>query len=332
MKKILIVRLSSFGDIVQCLSVTKSLKKSYPQSEISFLTKKQFASLVALNKDVSNIISFDRKNGLIGWIKMCFKLREEGFDFIYDAHCNIRTRVLKLIMLGSGVNRILTRSKERFKRFLLFYLKINRFPKPFKGMESFHHPIKSIINKPVKNYYQIWDFSKVNTQKVNDYLPMKASFIAISPSAAWEMKRWPLGHWKSLLAQYRDHPIVILGGPEDHFCEELTQIDADRIINLAGKLTLPESCYVISKCSLFISADTGLIHVAEILNRPGISLVGPTAFGFATHENIKTLEVALKCRPCTKDGRGKCSQDVYQKCLVEITPTQVASEIRKSLN
>jgi len=57
----------------------------------------------------------------------------------------------------------------------------------------------------------------------------------------------------------------------------------------------------------------------------------PTAFGFATNENIKTLEVELDCRPCTKDGRGACSQETYQRCMVEITPEQVAESALKIL-
>jgi heptosyltransferase-2 len=96
---------------------------------------------------------------------------------------------------------------------------------------------------------------------------------------------------------------------------------------MAGKLSLMESMGIVKKSNLVISADTGIIHVADLIGTPGISLIGPTAFGFPTGAHIKTLEVDLPCRPCTKDGRGNCSQKVYQKCMVDITPEMVVKNI-----
>jgi heptosyltransferase-2 len=55
--------------------------------------------------------------------------------------------------------------------------------------------------------------------------------------------------------------------------------------------------------------------------------MGPTAFGFTRSIKIKTMESDLSCRPCSKDGSGKCSQKIYQKCMVDITPALVAKEI-----
>lgn len=331
MRKILIIRLSSFGDIVQCLSITKHIRYEYPQASISLLTKKQFAGLGSINPDVNEVISFDRNLGLKGWVKLCWNLRQESYDVVYDAHSNIRTLILRLLLIGSGSFQFFKRSKSRFKRFLLFFLRINLFPKPFRGMESYFQPIAGLFRNKAKKIIQEWDFSKIDKNKVNQLLPTGEKVLVCSPSAAWEMKRWPLEHWKDLFMNLSDYKIVLLGGPADTFYEEFVAIDPNRILNLAGKLSLIESCYVISKSKCFLSADTGLIHVAEILGIPGISLIGPTAFGFPTLEHIKIMEVPLKCRPCTKDGRGGCSQEVYKKCLVDITPTQVAQEVKNRL-
>lgn len=332
MKNVLIIRLSSFGDIVQCLSVCSRIKFDYPGAKITFLTKKQFAGIAALSTEVNDVIAFDRNQGLTGWIKLCLKLRQLDFDIIYDAHSNIRTTLLQFLLLGSGKYKFFRRSKERIKRFFLFFLRINFFPQPYRGMISFYAPLKSVLKSDLQETFQTWDFSKIDKQKVEALLPQGNKFLVCSPSAAWPMKRWPISHWSSLFAQLKDCHIVILGGPADVFCEQFSAVEPDRVINLAGKLSLVESCYVISKAQCFLSADTGLIHVAEILNRPGISLVGPTAFGFPTHKNITLLEKDLSCRPCTKDGRGRCSQDIYQKCLVEIKPSEVARIVREKLN
>lgn len=143
--------------------------------------------------------------------------------------------------------------------------------------------------------------------------------IILVPSAAWEMKRWPVAHWEKLVELLSDKKFIILGGKEDfQLSEEIAEIDRQRVQNLAGKLSLVESCYIISKSLLVISADTGLLHVTDVLGVKGLSLMGPTAFGFTAGPGIKTLEVNLPCRPCTKDGSGKCSQAIWQQCMVEI--------------
>jgi len=86
---------------------------------------------------------------------------------------------------------------------------------------------------------------------------------------------------------------------------------------------------LLTKSELIISADTGLLHVADVLGVKGISLMGPTAFGFTTSNFIRTLEIDMPCRPCTKDGRGHCTQPIYQACMVNIAPTIVANEVRQ---
>jgi heptosyltransferase-2 len=152
------------------------------------------------------------------------------------------------------------------------------------------------------------------------------------PSAAWEMKRWPLSHWKKLIEILPEAKFMVLGGREDHlFCEELVAVDPLRVQNQAGKLSLVESCYFIKISKLVVSADTGLLHVANVLGVSAISLMGPTAFGFTTGDHIKTLEVDLSCRPCTKDGRGKCSDSLWQRCMIEIEPIKVASVVRQMI-
>jgi len=92
---------------------------------------------------------------------------------------------------------------------------------------------------------------------------------------------------------------------------------------------LVESCQAVANAKLVISADTGLLHVADILKVPAVALMGPTAFGFPSGKKTVTLDVVLACRPCTKDGRGKCSRDVWQKCMVDIDVELVHSTIQE---
>ena len=327
--KVLIIRFSSFGDIVQCSSVVELIRQKFPAAQIDWVTRSDFDYLVKLNNDVNKVWSFNKKAGFKGLIDLGLKLRAEEYSYVYDAHNNLRSKVLFFILRSRLLNAPywLVRSKDRFKRILLFTFRINTFPKPFRGIHSYQAPLKKWGIHPASDEKLVtWNFADKERAKAQEFLGYKNTVVLV-PSAAWEMKRWPLAHWSKLIEIMPEHRFIILGGREDHFCEDLKKVASERVENLAGKLSLVESCALIEKAQLVISADTGLLHVADVLGVKALSLMGPTAFGFTTGSQIKTLEVELPCRPCTKDGRGSCSQDVYQKCMVDITPQKVAQEV-----
>ncbi|MDO9184257.1 MAG: glycosyltransferase family 9 protein [Bacteriovorax sp.] len=331
--KVLIIRFSSFGDIVQCSSVVAPIRQRFtsPESmnEIHWATRADFDFLVKLNTNVNKVWSFDKKLGLLGLFKFALKLRAENYTHIYDAHNNLRSLIIKIFLFSRfNLPNLLTRPKDRLKRILLFSFRINKFPKPFRGIESYITPLKKwkIVSQN-NSHFVDWTFTADVENKITNLIGTK-KVISIVPSAAWKMKRWPLDHWKELILLLPNTQFIVLGGKEDLFCQELEDIDPMRVMNLAGKLSLVESCHLIQKSQLVISADTGLLHVTDVLGVNGISLMGPSAFGFTMGSNIKTLEVNLPCRPCSKDGSGKCSQLIWQRCMVEITPSRVANEVR----
>ena len=121
---------------------------------------------------------------------------------------------------------------------------------------------------------------------------------------------------------------VILGGPEDEFCQHFQTEFPNQVLNLAGKLKLTESLAVLERAQALVSGDTGLLHWADSLEIPTIALLGPTAFGRTWSPTTLILERSLPCRPCTKDGRGRCTESVYKRCLVDIAPFEVQKGLR----
>ncbi len=335
--KVLIIRFSSFGDIIQCSTVIESITLRYKNglnnaSELHWVTRSDFESIVRLNQNLDKVWTLNKKLGFFGLIKLSLELRNQNYSHIYDAHNNLRSKLLVLFLMTKFHRpSLITRSKFRVKRFLLFTLRINKFPKPFIGINSFLKPLgKWNISSASNSKLVKWKFSNEIDSKIDNLktsLIGSSEMIVLVPSAAWEMKRWPVAHWSELIRLLPEKKFIILGGSEDLFCEDLANIDSTRVFNLAGRLTLVESCSLVSKASLVISADTGLLHVADVLGVKAISLMGPTAFGFTKSQNIKTIELDLACRPCSKDGRGSCSQKTYQLCMVNITPNYVAQAV-----
>lgn len=328
--KLLIIRFSSFGDIVHAMGVPSAFKNEFSKSQVDWLVRSDFASLVRPHPAINLVFSFDRKLGILGLIKLIWELSGSGYSHVYDAHNNVRSALCRFFLRTFSIIRfrfppkILVRSKNRFKRMLLFSFRKNFLPNPFKPIASFQEPLAkwlstSNISPP---QFFVEPEARDNIQKLN----LPKDFIALAPSASFEMKRWPVDHWQKLIRKLSNRNFVVLGGPEDDFCRDLELVDPKRVFNFAGKLSLQQSCALVEAAQLLISNDTGLMHVADQLGVLNLALIGPTAFGYPYHPNSQVAEISLWCKPCSKDGRGGCFNELYKRCLVDLSADQVANQ------
>jgi ADP-heptose:LPS heptosyltransferase len=358
-EKILLIRFSSFGDVVQTLSVLTALKQRWPEAEIHWVTRSEFIPLIEPHPALQKAWGLKKRDGVRGLWQLAQQLSAMSFDRVYDAHNNLRSIFLCLYLWTASLthfNRppaILRRSLRRWKRFLLFKLRINLFEQPFSGQRDLLEPLEpwniSKIPAPSPQLF----ISEVADQKVKPMIQrlipihhlqrtapqnfVAPNFVALAPSAAFPLKRWPLEHWKSLLqlwmSQDSEIKFVLLGGPEDTFLAKLVALAPDRILNWAGPLKLEESAAVVRHSKLLIANDTGLLHVGEQLGHPTIALMGPAPFGFpCRRETTKILELSLSCRPCSKHGQGPCTNARFQWCLAGINPEMVFDEARALMN
>lgn len=342
MEKILIIRFSSIGDIIQCMSAVKFLKKDYPGIEIHWVTRKDMTDILTINTEIDRIWSYDKKSGVIGLFKLFRELKKENYCFIYDAHNNIRSTILKFFFFLFTPSlffnrRVITRSKDRIKRVLLFKLHINLFPEPFIGSYSFLKPLFSLGKFSLSTLHysnlESLSFPFDVEKKINSFLASlnKKKWICLVPSAAWELKKWPLEHWIELIRLLPELHFVIIGGPQDFFCDTIASADRSRVINIAGSTTILESLFVVYKAEIVVSGDTGFLHAADFFKKKGVALIGPTAFGYTASPTIKVLESKMSCKPCSKDGRGRCYNREYKKCMKEIRPEDVKRAVKELL-
>ena len=335
--KILLIRFSSFGDVLQTLSVAGRLGEAFPNAEIHWVTRAEFAPLITLHPRVQKVWTLPRGAGWRELTALGRQLKREKFTHVYDAHNNLRSRVISWQLNGwlswrvwLGGRKFLRRSLYRGKRFMLFQLRKNFFPQPFSGQFALLEPL------------QRWNLSSKAPPTPQLYLPPATSaavqaripvrdFVALAPSAAFPLKRWPLEYWRDLILQLPEANFVVLGGGEDTFLQELVGVAPERVFNMAGKLSLLESASVISLARVLVSNDTGLMHVAEQIGKPCLALMGPAPFGFPSRPRTEIFEVALTCRPCSKHGQGPCVNAELQKCMRDIKPEHVARSLRRLL-
>ena len=120
-QKILIVRFSSIGDIVQSTSPLKTIRNSFPDSQITFITLSEYAPLLEMHPDIDFLITIKRNQNFNKLLELRNYLKLKKFNFIYDLHNSIRSNIITYKIPGE-IHRI---KKPRLYRFLLFLFHFN---------------------------------------------------------------------------------------------------------------------------------------------------------------------------------------------------------------
>ena len=324
MMKCLIIRFSSIGDIVLTSPVVRCLKQQVPGAEIHFLVKDKFLETVANNPHIDKV-----KVLAHSWELMVEELKTEAYDYIIDLHRNRKSSRVKKAL---GV-KAFTVHKLNFKKYLLTAFKINVLPR-LHIVDRYMQTIRSfgVLNDGNGLDYFI---SKSDETKKED-IPGShyAGYIACVIGAAHGTKKWPVHKWKEFCEKI-NHPVILLGGPEDASQgDEIASTDPVKIYNASGKFRLNESADLVKKAKLVISNDTGLMHIAAAYKKPVISLWGNTvpSFGMTPYYgNAPVADVIMQvnklyCRPCSKIGYKKCPLGHF-KCMEKIAVDDVIQKV-----
>jgi heptosyltransferase-2 len=307
-----IIRLSSLGDIVLTTAFIIELKKNYPQSKIFYVTKKNFIDLFHNVPFVDRVVDY-RQLSTIKHIK---------FDAIYDLQVNLRTLILTLRLDG----KVYRAPKHRLYRLKVLYK--SRFPFNFikdKKQEDIIEDYLNLIGK--KN-----GLPKLICKKEKN----EGLTIGIAPFAAWKNKMWEAQNFTKLmelLDKEFNHPLFLIFGSKD---EVSLAKDFDNlpygITNYVGSLTLSQLVEKIGLCDIFITNDSGLMHIASACNVPIVAIFGPTVkeFGFYPRTKSVIIEKQLKCRPCHLHGGDVCKLGHF-KCMRDIKPQEVFLGVKSLL-
>ncbi|MES3038263.1 MAG: glycosyltransferase family 9 protein [Bdellovibrionota bacterium] len=326
--KILLIRFSSLGDVTQCLSVPSALKQIFPEAEVHWIVREDLAALLENHPAISKVWKFPRSAGFRGLLQLADELKAQGFTHIYDAHNNLRSRIISSRVKTSGV-QFLRKSQKRWWRFLLFQWRINKYPQPLSGQRDLVEPLKAWGGSGISpDSPQIFP----GADKYANAKSILGSFenaIALAPSAAFPLKRWPVEYWQELVRLLPNEKFVILGGPGEEFLNAISDVAPERVLNLAGRTDLGTSAAVVDLSKVLVSNDTGPLHLAEQRGKNCIALMGPAPFGFPSRPSTKILQRNLSCRPCSKHGQGPCMNADFQLCLRDIKPQEIISALQE---
>ena len=321
--KLLVIRLSSIGDIVLTSPVVRCLKQQVENAEVHFVTKQKHASIVFTNPYVDKVHIF-REN----ISELISELEKEQFDYIIDLHQNFRSNRIK--------NRLnipaFSFEKLNVQKFLYVQLKINRLPD--KHIVDRYLETLSVFD--VKNDGQGLDyFIPENGSYPLNQLPriFQNGFVAFVIAGTYFTKRLPVEKISEICRRI-DFPVILIGGKNEYETgEKVLPGSGANVLNLAGKLSLNQSAWLVKNSNVVLTNDTGLMHIAAAFKKKILSFWGNTVpeFGmtpYMPHPASKIMEVKnLKCRPCSKLGYQKCPKNHF-KCMYELDVDEVAGWVK----
>lgn len=323
MKKILIVRFSSIGDIVLTTPVVRCLKNSFPDSELHYLTKSKYKDIVKNNPYIEKVYSIVKD---IKEIKQ--DLKSENYDFIVDLHHNLRTLELRLALN----KRSYQFTKLNVRKWLLTTFKINKMPN-LHIVDRYFQTIKDI---GVKNDLQGLDYFIPKKDEINlKEFHIPNEFIVYAIGAQLATKRMPTKKIIELINS-TSQTVVLLGGVTDmDAAREITQT-CNNAINLCGDLNLNQSASILQQAKKVIAHDSGLMHIAAAFNKQIISIWGNTVPELGMYPYLPSSPLLysihqvndLKCRPCSKIGYQSCPKKHFN-CMNMQNLTKISQDIEK---
>jgi len=339
-KNILIIRFSALGDLVLTTPIFRELKRVFPDAKITLLTSSKTGSVLNNNPHIDHFIWHKRKETYRDLNILIKKLRKENFDFVYDAHRSLRSIwiVWNLTRFGfSKTPKTWFISKRSWQRSLLINFKLNFLSNTPSQRQHLLLPLQNQTSLVLKNNTELFPDSDTVTQIkifLNKNNLLKKSYVAIGASSSYTLKRWPLKYYEELISQLikQDFPVVLVGGVNESENIRLEHNFSGKVINAAGKFSPLESAELLRHAKIVVTNDTSISHLAEAMKTPVIVFFGPTVreFGYPPYlkeSKIMETQEKLSCRPCSRDGRGKCSNPDKLRCLTSITPEMVLSAI-----
>jgi len=330
--KILIVRTDRLGDVVLSTPVIKNLRLFFPKSHIAFMCRPYTRGALEGNPDLDELIIYDKygtQKNLWAAIKFSFYLRKKKFDLALILHPTNRTHLITFLA------RIPERVGWDKKLGILLTKRIKHIKQEGKKHElEYTLDLLRALNIPVKSKDTYFPLTLEAKRKVEEVLKGQAvaendKFIVIHPSASCPSKRWPQERFQRVIKLLKERVsfkiIVITSQSEREFGERL--VGDSGVIDLRGSLSISEIGALLKKASLFISNDSGPIHIAASLNTPVISIFGRKDSGLSP---LRWGPRGRKSFYFHKDvGCDKCLAHNCIKgflCLQEITPQEVADK------
>lgn len=340
------------GDLLLVTPVLRTLRTNFPNAHIALLADAKLSDLVKYNHNISELITIDKKgyhDKLANYIQFIGSIRQRKFDLVINLHENERA---SFIAAFSGAKKIVGYST--FGPGLLFDKVIENRKRSKHQVEAHFDVLRetlSITNiddrgiemwldeAAEESAAKIWQQAFPQQSPLERGAPQERGVsvstnptlihgIGLNIGASWPTKRWPKEYFAELADCLVDQGFAIayFGGPMDveivdQAIELMKHKNHPQVVKLTGKVSLMELAALLKKCTVFVTNDSGPMHIATAMRVPVVSMFGASPVqGFWPYNDISVvLKTPLPCHPCYKHS---CKLGGLE-CMYAITVDEV---------
>lgn len=327
-QRILIIQTAHIGDVVLATPVVEALVEQYPKAAVDVLVRRGNEEIFAHHPQVHETLVWDKtSHKYLGLFRLLRQVRKRRYDLIVNVQRHLST----------GLLTALSRAKER--------VGFDKNPMSLFFTRRIGHRIGAAaapIHEVARNLQLLEGLANTSFRRPVIHFPPRMNlpievqkpYLCFAPGSVWFTKAWPSKNWIALLNRVPPHyHCYLLGGASDHsLCQEIAQRTThDQVINLAGKLTLLESAWLMKGASMNFTNDSAPMHLASAVNAPVTAIFCATVpwFGFGPLSDVSYVVQTAKplaCRPCGLHGHHQCPKghfecsDISIEALLEKIP------------
>lgn len=327
MPKVLVIRLSSFGDVAMLVPAVYSVAARYPQTKFHVLTRSAFAPLFDnLGFNISSIsVDLNDTHSGFGFFKIFKRLRGQGFTHIVDEHDVLRSKIVRNYLRLVGKKIFVIDKGRREKRTMI------RTKKTYPPLEPTVGRYLDVFEKagfPAEmTFSNYFEFSNRDFYQLRHVIKeKKGQWIGIAPFSKHEQKNYPIDRMEKIVAELSangDYNIFLFGGSrEERKMLEEWSLKYKNVNNMSKRLSLMNELLLISYLEVMISMDSANMHLASLVQVPVVSIWGATHpslgfYGF-NQDLCNAIQIEdLDCRPCSVYGNIPCARGDLA-CLTRI--------------
>lgn len=333
-KKILVFNVNWLGDVLFSTATIRNIKYNFPNSFIACVIPSRCYSVLKDNPYLDEIIIFDEKDrhkGILQKLDFVRSLKSRKFDIAFLLHRSFsRALICRLADIPKRIGH------DTKKRGFLLTQKIT--PPERDSLHRVDYYLSVIEKAGLKVEDRFTDFfiNEADVKFVEDFLNEKSInysdfLVGINPGGNWGPKRWPKEHWARLadmLISKLGSKVIITGAYFDNvLAKEIQSLMKEKLINACGVFNLKQLGALCKRLNLFVTADTGPLHIANsVKTKKIVALFGPTSpkiTGPLPRDNVVILQKNVGCSiPCYIV---KCPDN---RCMKAIAPEEVFEQIR----
>lgn len=287
LKNLLIIKPSSLGDIVLALPALAALRKSFPDAQITWLIRPEFASLLKNHPHVTALSIFDRKflgkawfhpRAFVSLISFIRRLRQSKFDAVIDLQGLFRTASLAWL---SGCRKRFGMANTRELAHIFYTHKVPRDPDCIHLVDYYLKIVQTITGSKDQARF-LFPHDPDADSSVSALLRTHNikfdNYAVLIPGSAHSDKCWPIRRFAELADRIASHfhfSIAATGTEsEKDTVESLKNLANIPIANLAGQTSLTELIALLKAAKLVVTNDTGPGHIAAALGTPMVMIFG----------------------------------------------------------